>query len=182
MNSKLENTNNKIYLIGPMGSGKSTIGHKLAKMLNYDFIDLDHEIENTTGAKISLIFELEKEEGFRKRETQELQKTIDVNNAVISTGGGIVLLKENRSFLKNNGYNIYLKANIDTIYKRVANKKTRPLLQVDNPRQEIKNILKQRQNLYNDVCNYYVNTDNKNTKSIINEILNKLKQNEDNRS
>lgn len=182
MNSKLENTNNKIYLIGPMGSGKSTIGHKLAKMLNYDFIDLDHEIENTTGAKISLIFELEKEEGFRKRETQELQKTIDVNNAIISTGGGIVLLKENRSFLKNNGYNIYLKANVDTIYKRVANKKTRPLLQVDNPRQEIKNILKQRQNLYNDVCNYYVNTDNKNTKSIINEILNKLKQNEDNRS
>lgn len=175
MNPKLENTNNKIYLIGPMGSGKSTIGHKLAKSLNYDFIDLDLEIEKTTGAKISLIFELEKEEGFRKREAQELEKTIDVNNAIISTGGGIVLLKENRMFLKNNGYNIYLKANADTIYKRVANKKTRPLLQVDNPRQEIKNILKQRQSLYNEVCDYYVNTDNKHTKNIINEILNKIK-------
>ena len=166
----------KIYLIGPMGSGKSTIGYKLAKSLNYSYIDLDHEIEKTTGAKIALIFELEKEEGFRKRESQELNKTLDKRKVIVATGGGVILLEENRLFLKEHGFNIYLNANVNTIYKRVKNKKTRPLLEVENPKNEIEKILLQRKNKYEEVANFQINTDNKNAKSIVNEILNQLKK------
>ena len=163
-------TPSRIFLVGPMGAGKTTIGSKLAENLGKQFIDSDQEIEKKTGASIPLIFELEGEEGFRKRESQTLESLSQMNNLVLATGGGAVISKENRLLLKRSGFVIYLQAPLEQLLKRTAKDRNRPLLQTDNPEKVLADLLKQREPLYQEVADLTFETHQKNLKDIISEI------------
>lgn len=141
-----------------MGAGKTTIGRLLAKQLGRDFYDSDVEIERKTGVKIPLIFELEGEDGFRKRETAAIEELTQLNNIVMATGGGAILLPENRALLKANGKIIYLRGKVNDLYQRTRHDKTRPLLQGGNLRQKIERLYIQRDPIYTSLADYIVDT------------------------
>ena len=124
--------NDNIFFVGLMGAGKTTIGKLLAKKLKKTFFDTDHEIEKKLGVKVSVIFELEGEEGFRKRETQMIDELTQKKDIILATGGGAVLSEENRRMLKERGKVIYLNAKPQNLAKRMAHDKDRPLLQQGN--------------------------------------------------
>ena len=117
-----------IFIVGPMASGKSTIGKKLAKTLGVNFIDIDKEIERKAGVEISRIFEVEGEESFREREKKTLKELSEGNNSVISTGGGAVLRMENRELMKSKGKVIYLETPVELQLERTLKDKSRPFL------------------------------------------------------
>ena len=163
---------NNIVLVGAMGSGKTTVGRNLAKKLKVNFYDVDHEIIDKTGVSIDHIFDVEGEEGFRKRESKVLKELCHKSNIVLATGGGAVILKENRSVIKKTGAVIYLSSSVDQILRRTAKSKTRPLLENStNRRKTISNIIDSRDLLYREVATIIVNTNGKKLNEIINEIL-----------
>lgn len=162
--------NKNIIFVGPMGSGKTTIGRQLAKQLHREFFDSDHEIENKTGANIPLIFELEGEEGFRKRETAMLDFLTLKDGVVLATGGGAVLSSENRNMLRERGHVIYLSATIEQLWERTRLDKNRPLLQTENPREKIASLIELRDPLYREVADIVIDTGNGNIKSTIKQI------------
>lgn len=159
-----------VFLVGPMGAGKSTIGRLLAAELSLSFRDSDRVIEDRTGADIPWIFDMEGEEGFRERETAVLSELSRERDAVIATGGGIVLRAQNRDMMKKSGCVCYLTASIDQLVERTARDKKRPLLQVENPRQKIIDLLALRDPLYRDAADLVVNTDRRSPKSVAQEI------------
>lgn len=161
----------RIFLVGPMGAGKTTIGVKLADRLNKRFIDSDREIENKTGANIPLIFELEGEEGFRRREAEALSELSQLPDIVLATGGGAILREENRQAMMSNGFVIYLRAPIEQLLNRTAKDKNRPLLQTANPRKVLTEILKKREPFYQEVANLVVETNKKSIREIIDQIM-----------
>ncbi len=161
-----------IFLVGPMGAGKSTIGRLLAGELNYNFRDSDRVIEERTGADIPWIFDMEGEEGFRERETAVLQELAGEQATVVATGGGIVLREQNRELMKSAGYVCYLTASIDQLVERTARDKKRPLLQVENPRQKIIDLLTLRDPLYQSAADFIVNTDRRSPKAVAQDIAN----------
>lgn len=148
-----------IFLVGPMGAGKTTIGRQLAKSLGLDFVDSDHEIENRTGVGIPLIFEVEGEEGFRRREREMIDELTRRGNIVLATGGGAVLDAANRAHLSARGQVVYLHASLEHLLKRTAKDRNRPLLQTDNPRARLQQILEQRDPLYREIADLVVETD-----------------------
>lgn len=152
------NTSN-IFLIGPMGAGKTTVGKRLAHRLSRQFYDSDAEIEASTGASIPLIFELEGEKGFRKRECRMIATLVKKKPIVLATGGGVVLDKKNRQQLTENGYVVYLKSVPEKLMLRTIKDKTRPFLQSADPQATIKKILKQREPLYREIADLIVETD-----------------------
>ncbi len=137
-----------VFLIGPMGSGKTTIGKQLAIKLGLDFYDCDHELERLTGASVNLIFDLEGEEGFRLRETYLLKELTAKNGVLIATGGGTVCNEENRLMLRSRGYVVYLKTSIEEQLKRLSKDKSRPLLQAEDRAQRLKKLARVRNPLY----------------------------------
>ncbi|MSP85958.1 MAG: shikimate kinase [Methylotenera sp.] len=141
-----------------MGAGKTTIGRLIAKEMGMDFHDSDHEIERNTGVKIPLIFELEGEAGFRKRETAAIEDLCQLNNIVLATGGGAVLVPENRQLLKNNGKIIYLRASVHDLWQRTRNDKSRPLLQGSNIKQKLEQLYLERNPLYTALADFIVDT------------------------
>lgn len=141
-----------------MGAGKTTIGRLLAKQLGREFYDSDVEIERKTGVKIPLIFELEGESGFRKRESAIIEELSHLDNVIVATGGGAVLLEENRQCLKKSGNIIYLRAKVADLYMRTRNDKSRPLLQGDNPRQKLEQLYVVRDPIYTSLADYIVDT------------------------
>ncbi|MFZ3086587.1 MAG: shikimate kinase [Methylotenera sp.] len=161
---------NNIYFIGLMGAGKTTIGRLLAKQMGREFYDSDVEIERKTGVKIPLIFELEGEEGFRKRETSVIEELSQLSNVVVATGGGAVLQPENRAFLKNNGKIIYLRAKVNDLYQRTRNDKSRPLLQGGNIKQKLEHLYVARDPIYTDLADYIVDTGAQSASDITNHI------------
>ncbi|QEY16919.1 shikimate kinase AroK [Cellvibrio sp. KY-GH-1] len=161
-----------IFLVGPMGAGKSTIGRLLAGELNYNFRDSDRVIEERTGADIPWIFDMEGEEGFRERETAVLKELACEQGTVVATGGGIVLREQNRELMKSAGYVCYLTASIDQLVERTARDKKRPLLQVENPRQKIIDLLTLRDPLYQSAADFIVNTDRRSPKAVAQDIAN----------
>ena len=140
--------NQNVFLIGPMGSGKTTIGRHLAKILGLDFYDCDHELERLTGASVNLIFDLEGEEGFRLREKYLLKELTAKNGVLIATGGGTVCNEENRLMLRSSGYVVYLKTSIEEQLKRLSKDKSRPLLQAEDRTQRLKNLARVRNPFY----------------------------------
>jgi len=166
-----------IFLIGPMGSGKTTIGRQLAKQLHMEFFDSDQEIENKTGANIPLIFELEGEKGFRKRESAMIDELTQKDDVVLATGGGAVLAEENRKILRQRGLVVYLSATIEQLWERTRLDKNRPLLQTENPQEKIKSLLEERDPLYREVADIIVDTGTGNIKTTIKNILAKLPDN-----
>lgn len=164
----------KIALIGMMGSGKTTISKLLAKKTGWELFDTDKIFEQENNITISDFFKNYSQEEFRKKEN-ELLKTISKNeNIVISTGGGIILNQENREILFNRDiFSIYLKTNPNVIFERIKNDKSRPLLQVENPKAEIEKIISSREKYYN-LAKLTVITNNKSTEEITEEIWKKL--------
>jgi shikimate kinase len=159
-----------IYLVGPMGAGKSTIGRVLAAELQQSFRDSDKVIEDRTGADIPWIFDMEGEEGFRDRESAVLEELSKGQDVVIATGGGIILRPQNREIMKVSGYICYLTASIEQLVERTARDKKRPLLQVENPRQKIIDLVALRDPLYRESADFVINTDRRSPKVVAQEI------------
>jgi len=171
MQSKINN----IILVGPMGSGKTTIGRRLSESLNLDFFDSDHEIIDTTGVSIDHIFDVEGEKGFRTRESDVLKKLCNMPNIVLATGGGAVILEENRELIKKASSVIYLLSSVDQILRRTAQSKTRPILEKSNNRRKtITGILEARDSLYKEVASLIINTNGKKLNEVIDEIIEAL--------
>ncbi len=164
-----------IFLVGPMGSGKTTIGRLLAKSLKKEFYDSDHEIEARTGANIPWIFDIEGEAGFREREHQAIDELTRRQGIVLATGGGAVLREDNRRSLADRGMVVYLHASIDQQLKRTRQDRNRPLLQTENPRQRLKELMIQRDPLYREIANIIVDTDNRSIRTTVNTIISQLK-------
>lgn len=162
--------NSIVFLVGPMGAGKSTIGRLLATELGFNFRDSDRVIEERTGADIPWIFDMEGEEGFRERESAVLKELATEKNTVVATGGGIVLREVNRNVMQSSGTVCYLTASIEQLVERTARDKKRPLLQVENPRQKIIDLLALRDPLYQQAADFVVNTDRRSPKSVAQEI------------
>ena len=156
-----------------MGSGKTSVGKLLANKLQISIIDIDNEIEKNEKLSIKEIFEEKGENYFRAIESKYLLKKR--NSAIVSCGGGIVLNKKNREFLRNNGYTIYLKSSIPTLEKRLLNKNSRPLLNNDNLKEILVNIYNKRKTLYTSVANTTIITDRRSVKEVCELIIKKLK-------
>jgi len=165
-----------IFLVGPMGSGKTTIGRLLAKSLRKEFIDSDHEIEARTGANIPWIFDIEGEAGFREREHQAIDELTRRQGVVLATGGGAVLREDNRRCLVARGTVVYLRTTVDQQLKRTRKDRNRPLLQTADPRQRLEELMRQRDPLYREIANLIVDTDNRSIRTTVNTIVSYLKQ------
>jgi shikimate kinase len=137
-----------IYLIGPMGSGKTTIGHRVAGLLGLNFYDCDRELEEQTGASVNLIFDVEGESGFRDRETRMLQNLTSQKNVVVATGGGVVLKAENRELLSQTGLVVYLQTSVGQQLKRLRRDRSRPLLQSGDRKKKLTEFAESRNPLY----------------------------------
>jgi shikimate kinase len=153
-----------------MGAGKTTIGKLLAKHLGRTFYDTDYEIEKRTGVKIPVIFELEGEAGFRKREAAVIQELAKLENIVMATGGGAVLAEENRQLLQANGTVIYLRANVNDLWHRTRNDKHRPLLQNVDIRAKLEQLYAERNPLYTQIAALIIDTGNQPVTNILNQI------------
>lgn len=163
-----------IFLVGPMGSGKSTVGRQLAKALKRPFYDSDKEIEKRTGVTISWIFEMEGEEGFRLREQQMIAELTEKQDIILATGGGAVLKEENRSMLRARGSVVYLCSTVEQLYRRTSKDKSRPLLQTENPRKQIANLLAKRDPLYKSVADVIVRTARQSIHKTVSNVIKKL--------
>jgi shikimate kinase len=157
-----------------MGAGKSTIGRHLAQMLHLDFHDSDHEIEQRTGADIAWVFDVEGEEGFRRREAQVIGDLSERQGIVLATGGGSVQSKEIRHELSARGLVVYLETPIDKQVARTQRDKRRPLLQVDDPREVLESLAEIRNPLYEEIADVIVKTDEQSAKIVANQIIEQL--------
>ena len=165
----------RVFLIGPMGAGKSTIGRHLADALHKTFVDSDHEIERHTGASVSLIFEIEGEEGFRRRESSMLEELTQRDDVVLATGGGAVLSALNRETLKNRGTVVYLQAPIATLVARTHRDRNRPLLRDGERRTKFEEIMTIRGPLYLEIADIIVAADQRAPATVTQEIVTKLR-------
>ena len=156
-----------IFLVGLMGAGKTTIGKSLASRLDKTFIDSDHEIQKRTGVNIPLIFDIEGEAGFRKRESEMLRELVKLENIVLATGGGVVLDKENRELLKQNGTVVYLRAAVNDLWQRTRHDKNRPLLQTPDPHAKLCELYAQRDPIYCETAHIIVETGKQSAHSLV---------------
>lgn len=159
-----------IYFVGLMGAGKTTIGKLLAKHLNRSFYDTDHEVEKRTGVKIPVIFELEGESGFRKRETAVIQDLTKLDNIVMATGGGAVIAEENRRLLQESGTVIYLRGSVNDLWYRMRNDKHRPLLQNVDIRAKLEQLYAERDPFYRQTATFTFDTGNQPVTNILKQI------------
>ena len=165
-----------VFLVGPMGAGKTTIGRQLARALGSEFVDSDAEITRRTGADIPLIFELEGEAGFRKREKSVIDELTQRQNIVLATGGGAVLDPDNRNRLAARGVVIYLQTSINRQLERTARDKNRPLLQTENPRKRLEELMEIRDPLYREVADIVADTDGNNVKKMVRHLVEQLRK------
>lgn len=167
---------NNVILIGFMGCGKSSIGRKLSYKIQKALIDIDKQIEKEQNRTITEIFKEEGEESFRKMETDYLKSLIEnCRNQIISTGGGLPMREENRQLLKKLGCVVFLRVTAETIYERLCNDVTRPLLQGANPQQKIAGLLEKRAAIYESAADIIIDADNKDFEQILAEIQEALK-------
>jgi shikimate kinase len=164
-----------IFLIGPMGAGKSTIGRHLAEELHLEFFDSDQEIERRSGADIAWIFDLEGEEGFRKREETVIEDLSEKQGIVLATGGGSVISTNVRNHLSARGIVVYLETTIDKQVARTQRDRRRPLLQTsEEPRTVLENLALERNPLYEEVADVIVKTDDQSAKVVAHKIVERL--------
>jgi len=164
-----------IFLVGPMGAGKSTIGRELADKLHLEFFDSDHEIERRTGADIAWVFDLEGEEGFRKREESVIEDLSERQGIVLATGGGSVISSQVRNRLSARGIVVYLETTIDKQVARTQRDRRRPLLQTEEePRTVLENLAVDRNPLYEEIADVIVQTDDQSAKVVASKIVERL--------
>ena len=166
-----------IFLVGPMGAGKTTIGRLLAEELGLTFHDSDQYIEERTGADIAWIFDVEGEAGFRVRERNAIRELCELDNIVLATGGGAILNEENRKDLRRRGLVVYLRATIGQQVERTRRDQKRPLLHnVDDPRARLTALMEIREPLYREVADVSVLTSRRSPKAVCAEILEQIRQ------
>jgi shikimate kinase len=169
----MQHTGN-IYLVGMMGAGKSTVGRMLARRLKLRFVDSDHEIEARCGVRIPVIFEIEGEAGFRAREAQALAEIVALPGIVLATGGGVVLLPENRRRLAAHGTVVYLRATPEHLYERVRQDRNRPLLATGDPLTRLRELYRARDPLYREVADLIVDTGRQSVQVLARGLLEQL--------
>jgi len=172
----MENMSGSFFLVGPMGAGKSTIGRQLARCLKLKFIDSDREIEIRTGVDIPLIFELEGESGFRKRERKVIDELTVKPRTILATGGGAVMDKLNRQHLASRGRVIYLHTSVEQQLQRTAHDRNRPLLQTANPKQKLQELMEARDPLYREIADWVIETDGCRVRDVVQKIVQKIEQ------
>lgn len=160
-----------IILIGPMGSGKTTVGKQLAKRTRMDFVDSDHMIEDRCGVSISTIFDIEGEEGFRKRESKMLNELCDRNGIVLATGGGAIASEENRKLLRKSGFVVYLKTSVETQLARTHKAQNRPLLENVDAAEKLTQLMDERGKLYEQEADLTVISGDRVVSKVVEEIL-----------
>src|SRR5262245_42597776 len=163
-----------VFLIGPMGSGKTAVGKYLARLLDAPFYDSDAEIEKRTGVDIPYIFEKEGEAGFRERERETLEVLTTTEPMVLATGGGAVLRQENRACLSERGFVVYLKTSVAQQTYRVRHARNRPLLNGVDPAEKLEQLMRERAPLYAEIADVTVSTDGRRVRSVAEEILRAL--------
>ena len=163
-----------VFLIGPMGAGKSAVGRQLARLLHLDFMDSDEEIESRTGVDIPFIFEKEGEEGFRKREAKVIDDLTQRDGVVLATGGGAIVEPQNRSHLGARGFVIYLHTTVDQQLARTRKGRDRPLLDNDDPRAVLEALMAAREPMYREIADLTIETDGRKVRAVANEILERL--------
>jgi shikimate kinase len=166
--------NNNIFLIGPMGAGKSSVGRYLAKQLGMDFYDTDEEVEKRTGVDLAWIFDVEGEDGFRKREAAVVVDLAKHSNVILATGGGTIITPENRDILAARGAIIYLEVALEHQHTRVVNDSRRPLLQVKNRDEVLVKLQQEREPHYEALADFKVQTDNRSVRAVADDIVNWL--------
>jgi shikimate kinase len=164
---RMKRTSGNIFLIGMMGAGKTTVGKLLAKNMGKTFIDSDAEIQRRTGVTIPHIFDIEGEDGFRRRESIIIQELVKRNNIVLATGGGVILSKQNRNELIDNGTVVYLKSSLSDLWRRTRHDRNRPLLQTADPRAMLKSLYEQRDPLYSQTADMIIPTGKQSVHSLV---------------
>jgi shikimate kinase len=167
-----------IFLVGPMGAGKSTIGRQLAESLGLEFQDSDQEIQRRTGVDIPTIFEYEGEAGFRQRERQVIDELTQQDGIVLATGGGAVLRADNRQDLTARGVVIYLYCSPEQQYARTARDRNRPLLDTPDPLARLRELMEERDPLYRQVADMVVSTEKRGTSTVVKEIRRRIESGE----
>ncbi len=165
-----------IFLIGPMGAGKTTIGKQLAEVLKLDFIDSDQELERRTGAPIDWIFDIEGEDGFRQREESVIEELTQLQGVVLATGGGAIASDKSRNFLAARGVVVYLETSIEQQLERTRRDKRRPLIQNDNPKEVLEQLMRERGELYTEIADLTVPTNISSVKSVAKQIVELMDQ------
>lgn len=165
---------NNVFLVGPMGAGKTTIGRMLAEQLGMEFLDSDREIEASTGANIPWIFDVEGEAGFRAREKRMINVLTRRRNIVLATGGGAILSRKNRRRLQKRGRVVYLRASIRQQIERTSRDKNRPLLQTADPEKVIRQLMEIREPLYSEIADLVIDTNRRNTRTVCHDICSQL--------
>ena len=163
-----------IFLVGPMGAGKSAVGRQLAKSLHLPFVDSDDEIESRTGVDIAFIFEKEGETGFRKREAAAIDDLSKLDGVVLATGGGAVVNPESRSFLGGRGFVVYLYTTVNQQLVRTRKGRERPLLENGDRREILEALFLERDPLYREIADLVVETDGRKVHSVSREIIDKV--------
>lgn len=160
-----------IFLVGMMGSGKSTVGRRLGAVLGRPFVDADKEIETRCGVPVATIFELEGEDGFRRREAALIDDLTRRDGLVLATGGGAVLLAENRRHLRERGFVVYLKASAHDLWLRLRNDRVRPLLRAPDPRRRIAELVDARDPLYQECAHLTIATGRQAVERVVAEVV-----------
>ncbi len=168
----------RIFLIGPMGSGKSTVGKSLARKLQFEFYDSDREIEARCGVDIPTIFEFEGETGFRKRERKVITELAKLDNVIIATGGGAILNRANRKTLRDSGHVILLSVDLEEQLRRVSLNRNRPLLQVGDVEEKLRSLMEERRSLYESTAHHVVSTDSSRMQNVVAKITRHLVRSE----
>lgn len=163
-----------VFLVGPMGAGKSAVGRQLARMLHLEFIDSDDEIEARTGVDIPFIFEKEGEDGFRERESRVIDELTRRDGVVLATGGGAVIEAANRNHLGARGFVVYLYTTVEQQLSRTQRGRERPLLENGDPREILTALMEKRDPWYREVADLVVDTDGRKVKAVANEVLERL--------
>ncbi|MES9902301.1 MAG: shikimate kinase AroK [Sedimenticola sp.] len=163
-----------IFLVGPMGAGKTTIGRQVANYLGLDFSDSDHEIQRRTGVDIPTIFDYEGEAGFRKREKVVIDDLSRQDGYVLATGGGAVLDPDSRRFLSSRGFVVYLYCSPEQQYERTQHDRNRPLLQTDDPLLRLQSLLEERDPLYRQTADIVVTTEKRGAQTVAREIVSRF--------
>jgi shikimate kinase len=166
----------KVYLVGMMGAGKTTVGRLIARRLKLRFLDSDQEIEQRCGVKIPVIFEIEGEAGFRSREAQTIAELTALEGVVLATGGGAVLSAANRQRLAAQGTVVYLRARPEDLYERVRHDRNRPLLATQDPLTRLRELYAERDPLYSEVADVVVETGAQSVQALARALIDKLEE------
>lgn len=160
-----------VFLVGMMGAGKTTLGKALARRLEREFLDTDRVLVERTGVPVATIFEIEGEDGFRRRESLVLAELAARDDCVVATGGGAVLVEANRELMRSHGTVVYLRARIESLWERTRHDTTRPLLATPNPRATLVQLLEQRDPLYREAAHVIVETGSQSASTVVNRVV-----------